>query len=136
MTTQSAGKTRSPEWSRMVAAAVQHGGVWATYFNLVETLKMHPEDVSLLGYVEILRNIIVRDLLARPKGMSAVPRLTKGFLDDYSRFELNAQEGYLVSLIDGQLSIQKLLKVAPFDPMTTLFSLAKLERILVISFQQ
>lgn len=119
----------------MIAASIRNGGVWASYFNLLETRKTHPGDLSLTGYIEILRDVIVRDLLARPKGTNAVPRLTAEFLSDYSRFELNAQEGYLVSLIDGQLSIQKLLKLAPFDPVTALFSLAKLERVKAISFQ-
>jgi hypothetical protein len=119
----------------MVAASARNSGIWATYFNLMETRKTHPEDLALIGYVEILRNVIVRDLLGRPKGTAAVARLTQEFLDDYSRFELTAQEGYLVSLIDGQLSIQKLLKLAPFDPVTALFSLAKLERVKAITFQ-
>lgn len=128
------GRSRSPEWSRMVAAALKHSGVWATYYNLLERQKGMPEDLSLLGYIEILRNLIIRDLLARPKGTSAVPRLTQEFLADYEKFELTAQEGYLVSQIDGAISIQKLLKVTPFDPATTLFSLAKLERVRAISF--
>lgn len=118
----------------MVAAALKHSGVWATYYNLLERQKNLPEDLSLVGYLEILRNVIIRDLLARPKGTSAVPRLTEQFLQDYEKFELTAQEGYIVSQIDGTISIQKLLKVTPFDPVTTLFSLAKLERVRAISF--
>jgi hypothetical protein len=118
----------------MVAASLKHSGVWATYYNLRDRSQGLPEDLALYGYVEILRNVIIRDLLARPKGTSAVPCLAPEFLDDYAKFELNAQEGYLVSLINGQLSIQKLLKVTPFDPVTTLFALARLESVRAISF--
>lgn len=118
----------------MVAAALKHSGVWATYYNLLDRQKSLPDDLSLIGYLEILRNGIIRDFLARPKGSSAVPSLTQEFSQDYEKFELTAQEGYIVSQIDGAMSVQKLLKVTPFDPATTLFSLAKLERVRAITF--
>jgi hypothetical protein len=72
--------------------------------------------------------MIVRDFLAHPKGMQAVPKLTADFLTNFDRFNLNAQEGYLVSLIDGRFDIQKLVILSPFDPFTTLFILAKLQQ--------
>lgn len=117
----------------MVGASIKHSGVWATYFNLVETRKTHPDDLSLRGYVEFIRNVIIRDLLARGRGFEAVPQLSAEFLEDYSRFALSAQEGYLISLIDGHLSLQKLLKVTPFDAVTTIFTVAKLEHVKAIT---
>jgi hypothetical protein len=125
--------SRSPEWSRMVGASLKHSGTWSTYFNLVETRKTHPDDLSLRGYVEFMRNVVIRDLLSRGKGVESVPQLSADFMEDYSRFALNAQEGYLISLIDGHLTLQKLLKVTPFDPVTTLFTVAKLEHIKAIT---
>ena len=119
-------KSRSTEWSRMVSAGVKHSGVWATWTHLQEIRSANPEDLSLRGYCEILRNQIVRETVSRSRDGLAVPSLSGAFLDDYSRFSLDAQEGYLVSLIDGQLSVEKLLKVSPFDQFTTLFTLAKL----------
>ena len=77
---------------------------------------------------EILRTTIVRDFLAHPKAMQAVPKLTAEFLSNFDRFNLTAQEGYLISLIDGRLDLQKLLILSPFDPFTTLFNLAKLQQ--------
>ena len=59
--------------------------------------------------------------------LQAVPRLTAEFLTNFDRFNLNAQEGYLISLIDGRLDLQKLLILSPFDPFTTLFNVAKLQ---------
>ena len=52
----------------------------------------------------------------------------------FDRFNLNAQEGYLVSLIDGRLDLQKLMILSPFDPFNTIFILAKLqnERAIVV----
>lgn len=93
----------------------------------MEARAAYPNDLSLRGYTEIVRNTIVRDLLAHPRGLQAVPKLTAEFLTNFDRFNLSAQEGYLISLIDGRLALQKLLILSPFDPFTTLFNLAKLQ---------
>jgi hypothetical protein len=123
-----------PEWSRLVGDSLKQYGLWHTHAKLTEARKAYPVDLALRGYVEILRNTIVRDFLAQPKGMQAVPRLSAEFLTNFERFNLNAQEGYLVSLIDGRLDIQKLTILSPFDPFTTVFILAKLlnERAITI----
>lgn len=104
----------------------QHGA-WHTYSKLLEARRAYPEDLSLRGYVEIIRNTLVREFLAHPRGMQAVPKLSAEFLSNFDRFDLNAQEGYLVSLIDGRFDLQKLIILSPFDPFTTIFILAKLQ---------
>ena len=68
--------------------------------------------------------------------MQAIPKLSAEFLTNFDRFNLSAQEGYLVSLIDGRMDISKLLILSPFDPFTTLFNLAKLEYERAISVPQ
>lgn len=126
----------APDWARLVGDSLRQHGIWHTYYKLVEARGHYPDDLSLRGYTEILRNNVVRDLLATPKGMQAAPRLTAEFLTNFDRFNLNAQEGYLVSLIDGRLDLQKLLILSPFDPFTTLFTLAKLQNERAISVPQ
>ena len=121
-------KSAPPDWARLVADSVKQYGVWHTYYKLMEARGAYPDDLSLRGYTEIVRNTIVRDFLAHPKGMRAVPKLTSEFLTNFDRFNLSAQEGYLVSLIDGRFDLQKLLILSPFDHFTTLFNLAKLQR--------
>jgi len=116
-----------PEWARLVADSLKQYGVWHTYLKLQEARGAYPNDLSLRGYTEIIRNNIVRDFLAHPKGLAAVPKLSGEFLTNFDRFNLTAQEGYLVSLIDGRLDLQKLLVLSPFDQFTTLFNLAKLQ---------
>lgn len=116
-----------PEWSRLVGESLKQNGVWHTYLKLVEARAAYPDDLSLRGYVEIVRNAIVREFVASKRGMQAVPKLTAEFLTNFDRFNLTAQEGYLVSLIDGKLDLQKLLILSPFDGFTTLFNLAKLQ---------
>jgi hypothetical protein len=115
-----------PNWPRLVGESLKKNGVWHTYYKLLEARKLYPDDLALRGYVEIVRNTIVRDFLSHPKGMQLAPRLSAEFLSNFDRFDLNAQEGYLVSLIDGRLDVQKLLILSPFDPFTTIFILAKL----------
>ncbi|PYQ33406.1 MAG: hypothetical protein DMF57_09620 [Acidobacteria bacterium] len=117
----------APDWSRLVSDSIRQYGPWHTYQKLMEARAAYPNDLSLRGYTEIVRNTIVRDLLAHPRGLLAVPKLTAEFLTNFDRFNLSAQEGYLISLIDGRLALQKLLILSPFDPFTTLFNLAKLQ---------
>ena len=125
-----------PDWSRLVADSVKQHGLWHTYYKLTEARAAYPDDLSLRGYTEIVRNTIVRDFVAHPKGMRAVPKLTAEFLTNFDRFNLSAQEGYLVSLIDGRFDLQKLLILSPFDPFTTLFNLAKLQNERAITVPQ
>jgi hypothetical protein len=123
-----------PDWPRLVGDSLKQNGVWHTHAKLLEARRVYPDDLSLRGYLEIVRNSIVRDFLGHPRGMQAVPKLSADFLSHFDRFDLNAQEGYLVSLIDGRLDIQKLLILSPFDPFSTIFILAKLlnERAILV----
>jgi hypothetical protein len=115
------------DWGKLVGDSLRANGVWHTFSKLLEARRTYPDDLSLRGYVEIVRNTIVRDFLNHPKGLQAVPKLTAEFLSNFDRFNLNAQEGYLVSLIDGRMDIQKLQILSPFDPFNTIFILAKLQ---------
>ena len=116
-----------PEWPRLVAESLKQNGTWHTYAKLLEARRAYPDDLAIRGYVEILKNTIVKEFLTHPRGQQAVPKMSADFLSNFDRFNLNAQEGYLVSLIDGRLDVQKLMILSPFDPFTTLFILAKLE---------
>ncbi len=116
-----------PDWARLVGDSVKQHGLWHTYTKLLEARRQYGDDLSLRGYVEIIRNSLVRDFLAHPRGMQAVPKLSADFLTNFDRFDLNAQEGYLVSLIDGRMDVQKLMILSPFDPFNTIFILAKLQ---------
>lgn len=115
------------DWAKLVGHSLKQNGTWATWEKLLEARRAYPDDMLLRGYAEIVRNTIVRDLLAGPKGLQAAPKLTPDFLSDFDRFNLTAQEGYLISLIDGRITIEMLLKLTPFDNFTTLFNLAKLQ---------
>lgn len=126
----------APDWSRLIGDSLKNNGLWHTYAKLTEARNAYPGDLSLRGYVEIVRNTIVRQMLEHPRGMQAVPKLSAQFLTNFDRFNLSAQEGYLVSLIDGRLDISKLVILSPFDQFTTLFILAKLDHERAITIPQ
>jgi hypothetical protein len=116
-----------PQWARLVGDSVKQNGLWHTYTKLLEARRAYADDLALRGYVEIVRNTIVRDFLGHPRGLQAVPKLSADFLTNFDKFDLDAQEGYLVSLIDGRMDVQKLMILSPFDPFNTIFILAKLQ---------
>jgi hypothetical protein len=122
-----ASGSESASWPEAVQARLAESGTWATLTWLFEERSRQPEDLALRGYVEILRAVVVKEFVAHPQGLRAVPRLSAEFLADFGRFNLTAQEGYLISLIDGRTNIEKLLKLSPFDPFSTLFNLARLQ---------
>jgi hypothetical protein len=115
------------DWARLVGESLRQHGAWHTYNKLLEARRVYVDDLSLRGYVEIVRNTVVREFLEHPRGLQAVPKLSADFLTNFDRFDLNAQEGYLVSLIDGRMDVQKLMILSPFDPFNTIFILAKLQ---------
>ena len=126
----------APEWARLVGDSLKQNGPWHTYAKLMEARNAYPNDLALRGYVEIVRNMIVREFIEHPKGMQAVPKLSAEFLTNFDRFNLSAQEGFLVSLIDGRMDISKLMILSPFDPFSTLFNLAKLQHERAITIPQ
>jgi hypothetical protein len=126
----------TPDWARLVTDAMKQYGPWHTYTKLAEARQAYPDDLALRGYIEIVRNAIVREFVSGPKGLQATPRLSAEFLTNFDRFNLNAQEGYLVSLIDGRLDLQKLTILSPFDPFNTYFILAKLSHERAITMPQ
>lgn len=121
-----AAAEHGPDWAKLVGDSLRQHGAWHTYNKLLEARRIYPSDILLRGYCEIVRNTIVRELLAHPKALHAVPKLTAEFLTDFHKFNLTAQEGYLISLMDGRLDLQQLLRVSPFDHFTTIFNVAKL----------
>ncbi|HEY2094278.1 MAG TPA: hypothetical protein VGJ81_20610 [Thermoanaerobaculia bacterium] len=126
----------TPDWARLVTDSMKQYGQWHTYNKLNEARQMYPNDLGLRGYVEIIRTAIVREFLSTEKGLQAAPRLSAEFLTNFDRFNLNAQEGYLVSLIDGRLDLQKLTILSPFDAFNTFFILAKLQQERAITVPQ
>src|SRR5258708_35350605 len=86
----------SPDWSRLVPDSIKQYGVWHTYLKLVEARGAYPDDLALRGYTEIIRNNIVRDMLANTKRRNAVPRLSAECLTNFDRLHPTPQKGYCI----------------------------------------
>lgn len=123
-------------WPQLVAERLKAEGTWGTLAWLQQERTSKPQDLALRGYVEIIRASIVKDFLAQASGTKSVPRLTPDFLNEFDKFNLSAQEGYLISQIDGRTNIEKLLKLSPFDPFTTFFSLARMYQVRAIEISE
>jgi hypothetical protein len=113
------------EWSDVIRQSIEQKGLWETHDGLLLQVRANPSP-ELYGFLEVVRASIVRKFLEQSNELGAVPRISPLFLSDFDRFNLNVQEGFLISLIDGRSNIQNLLKLSPFDHFTTLFNLARL----------
>jgi hypothetical protein len=111
--------------SAVIRESIEQKGLWVTHESLLIQLRTQPS-LELHGFLDIVRATIVRKFLEQSNEMTAVPRISPLFLTDFDRFNLNVQEGFLISLIDGRSTIQNLLKLSPFDHFTTLLNLARL----------
>src|SRR4029453_2931770 len=72
-----------PDWPRRGGESLKQNGPWHTFTKLLEARGVYPDDLALRGYVEILRNAIVREFLAHPRGVHAVPKLSPDFLTNF-----------------------------------------------------
>lgn len=118
------------ELNRMVRESLEEKGHWETYRLLEATADGTP---VMQGMLEIVRCTIVKEFLEEADMTTAVPRMSPDFLSNFEQFDLNPQEGYLMSLIDGRSTIERLIKVSPMDRFSTLFTLARLRRQKAIS---
>jgi hypothetical protein len=115
----------SSDLSSVIRESIEQKGLWETHERLLVQLRAQ-SSLELHGFLDIVRATIVREFLEQSNDMKVVPRISPLFLTDFDRFNLNVQEGFLISLIDGRSNIQNLLKLSPFDNFTTLFNLARL----------
>ena len=79
-----------------------------------------------MGHRRVLEARIVADLLAEPGVADRVPRITDRFSSDFASFDLSGSDGYLASLIDGYLSLDKILLISTLGRFSTLLAVARL----------
>ena len=82
--------------------------------------------IETMGYHRVLDARIVADFLAESGVTNRMPQITDRFLNDFASFALSGSEGYLASLIDGSLSLEKVLLISTLGRFTTLLALARL----------
>ena len=82
--------------------------------------------IEEMGYRRVLDARIVSDFLAESGVTNRIPQITTRFSSDFASFDLSGSEGYLASLIDGHLSLEKVLLISTLGRFTTLLALARL----------
>jgi len=78
-----------------------------------------PEQVELEGYIDLLRSRLVKIYRERIGDGAQVPRLL-GPADQITRFNLPADAGFVLSLIDAKTSFDELLSVSGMEPFEAL----------------
>jgi hypothetical protein len=81
--------------------------------------------LELQGYLEMARGRLVERYRERVGGLTAVPalRIVPG---DVLKFNLPATAGFLLSLVDGQTTVEELISLSGLDAFETLRVLAGL----------
>jgi hypothetical protein len=78
-----------------------------------------PERVELEGYVDLLRSRLVKVYRERIGDVHRVPRLLVA-PDQITRFNLPADAGFMLSLIDAKTSFDELLSLSGMEPFEAL----------------
>ena len=86
---------------------------------------LDPTRIELEGYVDLLRTRLVKIYRERIGDGSRVPSLLVP-LDRITRFNLPAEAGFVLSLIDGRICFDELLSVSGMGPFEALRSFASL----------
>jgi hypothetical protein len=86
---------------------------------------LDPERIELEGYVDLLRSRLVKSYRERIGDPTRVPALMKP-LDEITGFNLPADAGFVLSMIDGRTSFAELLSVTSMGPFEALRILAGL----------
>ena len=80
---------------------------------------LDPERIELEGYVDLLRSRLVKGYRERIGAAGRVPKLLVP-VDQITRFNLPADAGFVLSLIDGRTSFGELLSVTSMGPFEAL----------------
>jgi hypothetical protein len=86
---------------------------------------LDPAQIELEGYVDLLRSRLVKIYRERIGDGSQVPKLLVT-PDRITRFNLPAEAGFVLSLIDGRTSFDELLSVSGMGPFEALRIFASL----------
>jgi hypothetical protein len=78
-----------------------------------------PERIELEGYVDLLRSRLVKRYRERIGGADRVPKQLVP-VDQITRFNLPADAGFVLSMIDGHTSFEDLLCVTSMGPFEAL----------------
>lgn len=93
---------------------------------LLETLARHePTDLEVQGFLDLARAAALRLYRSRVGSGEGVPKV-KISPAEVMKFNLPSAAGFLLSMIDGHISVDELLAVSGMDPFEALRALSNL----------
>jgi tetratricopeptide (TPR) repeat protein len=108
------------------ATALLRGGDLQQGLDLLETIAARePANLEVQAYLELARGGLLRAYRARVGRGEAAPRVRIPPAE-VMKYNLPAAAGFLLSLIDGRLSVDELLAVSGMDPFEALRALSNL----------
>jgi tetratricopeptide (TPR) repeat protein len=107
--------------------AYRAGQLEAAWLELDQAARKAPDRLDLRAYRELIRNRLM-DQWARAIGDQGRSLRLKLGMDELLLRDLQPDEGFLVSQIDGMLTIENLLSLSSLDRFRTLEILARLIR--------
>ncbi len=108
------------------ALALLRSGQLQEGLGLLETLAgRQPNDLEVQAFLELARGASLRAYRARVGSGAVAPRVRIAPAE-VMKYNLPAAAGFLLSLIDGRLSIDELLAVSGMDPFEALRALSNL----------
>ncbi len=119
--------------TKRLAILCDIGRVWTA---LAEVPPPSESDPLPIGYRRVLEARAVRDMTAPADFLDRAVRETPEFRKNFQAFNLDANEGYLLSLVAGRLSVRKILMISSLGRFPTLLALAKLQQKGVIVFEK
>jgi tetratricopeptide (TPR) repeat protein len=123
-----APRAAAPPASAMTAEAVHllRAGKPAEALDLLEAhTRKAPDDLEAQAYQEIARAALLRVYRARTGSGDRVP-FVRIAPSEVMKYNLPAPAGFLLSIIDGSVSIDELLQVSGMDPFEALRALHNL----------
>lgn len=84
----------------------------------VSAHQLEPTNPIYLAHVELARGRLLRETIDRAGGLHQIPRLTKD-LKDLSDMNFTQEEGFILSLINGEMSFEDVIAISPLPRGTT-----------------
>ncbi|MFQ5514320.1 MAG: hypothetical protein ACE5FG_07755 [Myxococcota bacterium] len=107
--------------------AFQSGDLERAWAGLQEAARRQPERLDVRGYLGLVRAQRAREFVREIGDLSRTLTVAKD-LEELKSLKLTPEEGFLLSRIDGKLSVEELISLSALGRVETLETVAKLLR--------
>ncbi|MBN2383761.1 hypothetical protein JXQ70_12875 [bacterium] len=95
-------------------------------FDIIQALlAANPTDLRLHGYTNMIETFLLKQYLDTFNKLQSVPRINPQWSDKLTQLELEGNEGYLLTQIDGNTNIRSLVYICGMKKFDTLRTIKK-----------